>query len=76
MTFQTERRTLRSECCAAIFLFWLFGIVVFSQDRLTLTYKLFGFPDFGRTYLLSANVRLFSSYAKSLNTTFTAGPTP
>ena len=39
MTFQTERRTLRSECCAAIFLFRLFGIVVFSQDRLTLTYK-------------------------------------
>ena len=38
--------------------------------------ELFGFPDFGHTYSLSANVRLFSSYAKSFNATFTAGPTP
>ena len=33
--------------------------------------------DFGvLAHLLSANVRLFSSYAKSFNATFTAGPTP
>ena len=39
-------------------------------------FKLFGFPDFRHAYILSANVRLFSSYAKSFNATFTAGPTP
>ena len=55
-TSQTKRRTLRSECCAAMFPFRLFGIVVFSQDMLSLTYK-WGF-NVGQKFELSKRISL------------------